>query len=79
MRITLQVAGEEYKLRCDLPEEKAQTIERKVQSQLDKYSGRGLSAAQLSILVALNLAEQMVELEHEYEQVLEFVTSKEQS
>ena len=79
MRITLQVAGEEYKLRCDLPEERAQAIEEKVQSQINSAAGRGLSTVQLLILVSLNLAQELEELEQEYEQVLEFVTAREQS
>ena len=79
MRITLQVAGEEYKLRCDLSEERAQAIEEKVQSQINSAAGRGLSTVQLLILVSLNLAQELEELEQEYEQVLEFVTAREQS
>ncbi|HOB22528.1 MAG: cell division protein ZapA [Firmicutes bacterium] len=79
MRITLNVAGEEYKLRCKLPDEKALAIQGKVQSLLDAYSRRGLAPVQLAIMAALHLAEEMVDLEREYEQVLEFVTAKENS
>lgn len=79
MRITLAVGGKEYRLRTPLSEPEAKAIEEKVQAEIEKAAAKKLSPPELLILVALNLTQELMELEAEYEQVLEFVTQKEQS
>jgi cell division protein ZapA (FtsZ GTPase activity inhibitor) len=74
----LKVAEKEYKLRCNLAAEKALAIQGKVQSRLDAYAQSGsLDPLQLTIMTALSLAEEMVDLERDYEQILDFLTARE--
>lgn len=73
IRTQVSIYGEEYSLRGSLPEEIVEALAKHVDSRMRSIAAGspGVSGSRIAVLAALNMAEELFQLQSEHEELIE--------